>query len=90
MSEAVFEALLDGCDGDSVGLREALGESYSIEKSTGEDYGYGSHSYNTIYKTSDGRIIHADCGGCSCGGSGNWSYESSVEVAERLIPEDER
>lgn len=84
------EALLDGCDGDEKGLREALGESYSVLESTGEDYGYGHHSYNTIYRTSDGRLIHAECGGCSCGGSGSWSFEPSVDLARRLIPEDER
>jgi hypothetical protein len=85
-----YEALLDGCEGDSKGLQEALGEGYSVIKSTGDDGGWGHHSYNTIYRSSDGRVIHAECGGCSCFGNGSWSYEESVEMAERMIPEDER
>lgn len=88
-----YEALIGGCgcDGDAKGLAEALGEHYSVIESSGDDsIGYGHHSYNTIYRASDGCVIHAECGGCSCGGSGSWSYEDSVACARRMIPEDER
>jgi hypothetical protein len=84
-----YEALMDGCDGDTAGLLEALGENYRVVKSTGSNYGYGHHSYNTIYQASDGRYVSAECGGCSCGGSGSWCY-STLQEAERMIPEQER
>lgn len=83
------EALLDGCDGDSEGLRKALGDAYTVVHSSGDEYGWGHHSYNTVYRATDGRTIHADCGGCSCGGSGNWDYATEGE-AMRMIPEDQR
>jgi len=85
-----MQALLDYCDGDVAGLKASLGESYSVVKSKGDDWGYGHHSYDTIYRATDGRLIHAECGGCSCGGSGTWTYVDSMAEAERLIPEDKR
>lgn len=84
------EALLDYCDGDVAGLKAALGESYSVVWACGYDEGYGHHSYDTIYRTSDGRLVHAECGGCSCHGNGSWSYETSEEAAMRMVPEDKR
>jgi hypothetical protein len=81
-----YEACLDGCD-DS--LRKELGYNYKILKSTGSDHGYGHHSYNTIYQTETGKIISAECGGCSCEGSGSWCYTTLYE-AGLMIPEQER
>jgi hypothetical protein len=89
MSDNSYEALLDGCEGDSDGLRHALGDGYVVVRSYGNDDCY-EHSYNTIYRTASGQLIHAECGGCSCGGSGSWSLVSSIEEAERLVPEQER
>lgn len=85
-----YQTLNDGCDGDSDGLRVALGDGFEVVDETICDEGWGHHSYNAIFKTADGRIVHAECGGCSCGGSGSWSYEENVANAQRLIPEDER
>lgn len=86
----VYEALIDGCDGDSEGLKAALGNDYTIIRCWGDDSeGYGHNSYNTIYQTANGKIIHAECGGCSCGGSGSWSYCDNMLEAIRLVPEDE-
>lgn len=82
------EALLDGCDGDRAGLEAALGERYQVVTSWGIDD--LEHSFNTIYQTEHGQLIHAECGGCSCGGSGSWSLVSSVAEAERLVPEHDR
>lgn len=81
------QALLDGCEGDADGLRAALGEGAVIVKSWGYEEGYGHHGYDTIWRTADGRIIHAECGGCSCEGSGSWSVCSSMTEAEQLVPE---
>ena len=81
------EALLDGCDGDSDGLRAALGNRYVILESWGHDEGYGHHGYNTIYRTEDDRLVHAECGGCSCDGSGSWSYVDDLDSGRKLVPE---
>lgn len=88
-NEDHYEALLDGCDGDVEGLRKALGENYSVVSSSGDDYGYGHHSYYTTYLCEDGRTIAADCGGCSCDGGGSWDYVEP-EKAHLYIPEDVR
>ena len=87
-----YEALIGdcGCEGDVRGLSEALGDAYEVISSSGYDEDWGHHSFNTIFKASDGRFIHAECGGCSCGGSGSWSYQESYEMAVRMVPEDER
>jgi hypothetical protein len=84
------EALLDGCEGDAVGLRAALGERYVVLMSWARNDGISEHDYNTIYRASDGRLIHAECGGCSCGGSGSWSYVDSIEDGIALVPECRR
>ena len=89
MLDNVYEALLDGCEGDSKGLREALGEDYHVVESYGNDYGYGSHGYTTTYRTSNGRTISADCGGCSCGGSGSWDFVDA-DKAILYVPEQDR
>jgi hypothetical protein len=87
MSE--YEALLDGCEGDSAGLRAALGASYKVLRSYCNDECY-EHSSNTIYEAETGQLIHAECGGCSCGGSGSWSYVANMDEAIKLVPEQER
>ena len=86
------EAVLDncGCEGDREGLRQARGDGYDVVKSYGNEQGYGHHSYNTIYKTNGGELIHAECGGCSCGGSGGWEYVKDLEAGRMLVPEQER
>ncbi len=89
MSGPRYSTLNDGCDGDSDGLRLALGDDYAIVSEHLDDYDY-EHSYNAVFALPDGRYIHADCGGCSCGGSGHWSYVADRIEAERLIPEDQR
>ena len=80
-------ALLDDCDGDRAGLEHALGVGFEPIKSWGHDEGFGHHGYNTLYRAGDGRLVHAECGGCSCGGYGSWSYIESIEEGERLVPE---
>ena len=84
------QACNDGCEGDSAGLAEALGEDFEVVYENYDEAGWGHHSANAIFRLPDGRVIHANCGGCSCGGSGDWSYEASEEDARRLIPEQER
>lgn len=84
------QALLDGCEGDSGGLKHALGDAYSLIWANGSNEGWGHHSYDTIYRATDGRVIHASCGGCSCYGTGDWSYETSEQEAMRMVPEDKR
>lgn len=54
------------------------------------DYGYGEHSYSCIIVLADGRVISASCGGCSCGGSGDWRFEDTPYDAMLNIPEDQR
>ena len=88
-NEDHYEALLDGCDGDSEGLRAALGGNYTVVASDGSDLGYGHHNYTTTYLCEDGRTISADCGGCSCGGSGNWDYVDAYK-AWQYVPEQDR
>lgn len=82
--------LCDGCDGDSAGLTEALGDDYEVVYQSNRDYGYGHHSYDEVYKLADGRYIAANCGGCSCHGNGDWCYENSQEMAMRFVPEDKK
>ncbi len=48
------------------------------------------HTYNAVLITDEGQIIHADCGGCSCGGSGSWGLAASYEDGLRMIPEIDR
>lgn len=52
--------------------------------------GYGHHSYNQVFRTAGGRVIHAECGGCSCEGSGSWSVEADEKAAMLMVPEYER
>lgn len=84
------QSLRDGCCGDTDGLCAALKQPHAVLYSACRDEGYGHHSYNEIIVLDDGRIIHAECGGCSCDGSGSWSFCATPEEAERLIPEQER
>src|SRR5262245_47337354 len=92
-------AMLDDCGenpaissygGPDKKLMEALGKNYVVLEHYGYEEGWGHHGYETIYQTHDGRIIFASCGGCSCGGSGSWAYEDSVEEARENISEYER
>lgn len=82
--------LADGCGGDSEGLKALLAQPHVVlsERCSHEDWGH--HSCNVVVLLGDGRIVHAECGGCSCGGSGSWSFAETLEDAERLIPEQER
>ena len=82
--------LLDGCEGDADGLRAALAQPHVVLTSSCEHEGWGHHSCNVVVAFADGRILHANCGGCSCQGNGDWSWCSTPEEAERLIPEQER
>lgn len=82
--------LHDGCEGDKEGLVAALGDGFEVVWESFSNEGYGHHSYDQVLKTSDGRIVHAECGGCSCQGSGSWSVCASVEEAMRLVPESRR
>lgn len=84
---AEMNVLVDGCDGDDVGLKAALGENPELLHSNYEDWGYGDHGYNEVWKTTDGKFLHAECGGCSCGGSGSWDYYDNEEEARRKIPQ---
>lgn len=87
---ADYQTLNDGCDGDQAGLAAALGENFQVIWEDCSDYGYGHHSYEAVFKTADGRYVHAGCGGCSCGGTGDWEYEDSLEAALLRVPEDVR
>ncbi len=77
----------DGCTGDSDGLRTALGEGSTIVWTVGTDEGYGHHSTNTLWLRADGQHIFAECGGCSCEGSGHWQYVDSEPAGRLLVPE---
>lgn len=90
MKNQDYQTLNDGCDGDSAGLCAALGDDFDVMYENYDAHGYGHHSANAIFRASDGRIIHAECGGCSCHGSGSWSYETDEETAMRMVPEQER
>jgi hypothetical protein len=54
------------------------------------DEGYGHHSVDEVWRLADGRYVHAECGGCSCEGSGSFSVEKDEETAMRLVPEYHR
>lgn len=83
-----FQTLNDYCDGDRDGLVAALGDGFSVLFENYDDSeGYGHHSADAIFRTADGRIIHAECGGCSCDGSGSWSEYETEEKARQAIPE---
>lgn len=71
-------------------LVEALSGGYEVVWEGGGHEGYGHHSLNAVIKLADGRFIHAECGGCSCWGSGSWSFCADEEEARRLVPEQER
>jgi hypothetical protein len=81
------QVLADGCYGDADGLTSALGTTFEVVFSNCDDQGYGHHSYDEIYKLPDGRVIHAECGGYSCKGSGSWSYCADETEAMKLVPE---
>jgi len=95
-------ACFDGCcedyyrEGDNkddatlTNLKAALGPRYEVLACYGSDEGYGHHSYETIFLAHDGKVILAQCGGCSCGGSGSWSFEQSVQSARGAVPDYRR
>lgn len=85
-----YQTLNDGCDGDDTGLRAALGDGFTVLFENCDDQGWGHHSYNATFKTAEGRFIHANCGGCSCHGNGDWSYCESEADAMLYVPEQER
>lgn len=89
-AEHPYSTLADGCKGDSAGLAEALGDHYEVIYECRSDEGWGHHSYNAVFRIPDGRYIHAECGGCSCGGYGSWSYCADEREALLLVPEQER
>lgn len=79
------------CEGDRQGLSEALGTDYVVLHEIYDDSeGYGHHSANAVFRTKDNKYIHAECGGCSCEGSGSWGYCKDAEEAYRMIPENLR
>jgi hypothetical protein len=83
-----YDTMHDGCDGDSEGLAAALGETFVV---IWEDYddstGYGHHDARAVFRAHDGRFVRADCGGCSCGGSGSWEYVDTEAEALALVPQ---
>jgi hypothetical protein len=85
-----YQTLNDGCEGDSAGLAAALGDGFTVLYENCDDGGWGHHSYNAMFLTADGKHVAANCGGCSCHGSGDWEYVDSREEAIRRIPEQER
>ena len=46
-----YQTLNDGCDGDSAGLRAALGDGFKVISESIDDGGWGHHSYNAIFET---------------------------------------
>ena len=85
-----YETLNDGCEGDSEGLRAALGDAYVVVYEDYDAEGWGHHGANAVFIATDGRLIGASCGGCSCGGSGGWSYCATGDEALASIPEQDR
>lgn len=85
-----FDAVCGGCDGDRAGLLVALGDGFEVLFTGGDYGGWGHHSANSTFKTADGKFVHANCGGCSCGGTGDWRYCDSEADAMRYVPEQER
>lgn len=93
MSKPAYQTLApdEGCYGDSAGLALALGDDYEVVVEAYDDSeGYGHHSADAIFRLPDGRIIHAECGGCSCEGNGSWSFCASLDEALKAIPEYRR
>ena len=91
MSVCDYQTLNDGCEGDSEGLKSALGDGFEVVAEEYEDsIGWGHHSADAVFRLADGRIVHAECGGCSCGGSGSWSYCETLDEALKSIPEHRR
>lgn len=83
-----YQTLNDGCTGDDDGLRAALGDDFEVVWENYDDAeGYGHHSADAVFRLADGRFVHAECGGCSCEGSGSWSYEESEAAARLMVPE---
>lgn len=82
-----LSVLVDGCDGDRDGLVAALGDGWIVVFVHESDEGYGHHTYEQVFKLADGSFIHAECGGCSCGGSGSWSAHATEAEAMSRVPE---
>ena len=76
------------CEPDDPSLDIALGDDFTIiyEYLWGGNY---EHSYDGVYKVGD-RYISASCGGCSCGGSGDWSWYDTLKEAWESVPEYHR
>jgi hypothetical protein len=85
-----YSTLADGCEGDSAGLAAALGTDFVVLYENYDHEGWGHHGADAVFKASDGRFVHAECGGCSCGGRGSWDYCADEQEALRLIPEHAR
>jgi len=82
-----YQTLNDGCSGDGTGLDAALVDgTVLVWEEYDDSEGYGHHSADAVFLLPDGRYIHAECGGCSCEGSGSWEYCASEEEAMRMIP----
>jgi hypothetical protein len=78
---------IDGCDmDDPPGLKAALVGATLLE-AYGYEEGWGHHAYDDIYQLADGRYLHVECGGCSCGGRGTWATYDGLEEARLRVPE---
>lgn len=83
----------DGCieDGDVKLMDELDKQKFCILAQAYRDHGgYSHHGCDGIFVLSDGRVISAHCGGCSCDGYGEWSFVESPYDALLLVPEDQR
>lgn len=90
MEKPEYKTLGPCCESPAEGakLAAALGENYKVLYEDYNEHGYGHHDGNAVFETADGKYIHAECGGCSCYGSGSWEYCDTREDAIRLIPMD--
>lgn len=88
-----YRVLGDGCMGDQEGLSAALAAGAPfvlIVQHYDDSEGYGHHGGDAVFALEDGRLIHASCGGCSCEGSGEWSFAKDIIEAISWIPDDVR
>jgi len=91
-----YRTCADGCITNDLGgsqqaLQTALDGGYALLYEHYDDSeGWGHHHANMVAVLPDGRIIHAEYGGCSCEGHGSWSFVDSLEEGLRMIPEHVR